>query len=411
MKIAVIDQNGIIGGIARYTRSLLIAMKRLRPELEIIFFVHIHHPAQKEMIAEFLSHGIKTKKLKAGFLRRVKRGQRLIRSFQNQFTSHLKYLPIALSGASDREVEKISKGFDLVFFNYWHHMRCPKLSCPMIAIFHDFNFRYNFSGHPIFSHQEIKSLFKETPVWLERCSAAIVSTNFMFNELKKFYPESAPKAKVVHIGPFSSLTDLSFEKAREIVDRFGIAENYILYPANCNSHKNLSSLLHAVALIKKRHPDIALVLTGVGTSFFNGHLCELGIEIYQYPQDVFGLDYVSNLQMDALVICAKLVISTSLYEAGNGPGLDAWEKGVPVAMSNIPPFLEHMDVQGVKAEVFDPRSPRDIADKIETILTNPLKAKADALHSQKMLKKFDWTAAAQKYLEIFDATIKNAGMV
>lgn len=403
MRVAVIDQNGCLGGMARYLRALLIHIKNLRPTLEITLFVHVHDKAQNELIDDFSSHGIHVKKLNFGLLHRI----RGVRGIQRRLENFLQHFPPFLSGASHKEIEAAVQNYDLAFFNLWYNMRCPNLKCPMLGIFHDFNFRYYFSGHPIFSPRDTQLLFEETPKWLERCVFPIVSTHFMMDELKKFYPAYASKARVIHIAPMNSLSCPTLDEAQTIVRQLGIPANYILYPTNYNPHKNLGSLLGAVARLKKQYRDISLVVTGVGTSFFNGRLCETGIEIQEEPQDVFGLGYVSNQQMDALILCAKVVVSTSLYEAGNGPGLDAWAKGVPVAMSNIPAFQEHVDILGVRAEVFDPRSAEDIAGKIGKILASPEKARQDALHSQEMLQKLDWASVAKKYLEVFDAAVRN----
>ena len=87
--------------------------------------------------------------------------------------------------------------------------------------------------------------------------------------------------------------------------------------------------------------------------------------------------------MNALIMCASAVVNTSLYEAGNGPGIDAWALGVPVAMSDIPCFTEHIKYQNIRAELFDPRDPRDIAAKILTILNNRKESDEIAKHSQR----------------------------
>ena len=103
-----------------------------------------------------------------------------------------------------------------------------------------------------------------------------------------------------------------------------------------------------------------------------------------------------------MIQCAAVVVNPSFYEGGNVPGFDAWKQGVPVAMSNIPTFLEHIAVHNVRAEIFNPRSPEDIAAKLDLILSNPENAKRDALHSQEAIKLFTWERTALGYLNIFD---------
>jgi hypothetical protein len=46
--------------------------------------------------------------------------------------------------------------------------------------------------------------------------------------------------------------------------------------------------------------NILIVLTGPGTEIINGHACEFGIELEE-SNKIFGLGYVSNVQMDSLI--------------------------------------------------------------------------------------------------------------
>jgi glycosyltransferase involved in cell wall biosynthesis len=198
------------------------------------------------------------------------------------------------------------------------------------------------------------------------------------------------------------ISNIGKEEAQEIVLSLGVGSPYILYPTNLCVHKNVGPLFSALSLLRKQGYDLRVILTGPGTERVRGHASDIGVELGHVDQDVLGLGYVSNLEMDSLIQCASVVVSLSLYEAGNGPGIDAWMRGVPVAMSNIPAFLEHLEVQGVRAEVFDPHSPMDIALKINAILSDPEKATMDARYSREALQKITWEQTAKKYLEIFD---------
>jgi glycosyltransferase involved in cell wall biosynthesis len=96
-----------------------------------------------------------------------------------------------------------------------------------------------------------------------------------------------------------------------------------------------------------------------------------------------------------------------LYEAGNGPGMDAWEMGVPVAMSKIASFIEHLQIQGLHAETFDPRNPSEIAEKIDRIISNPEYTENNVKKSLEAIKKITWEDTAKKYIKIFEDSIKN----
>lgn len=412
MKLAVIDHIGNPGGGSRVVRALLPAFKTLRPDMEITYFGNPVSIKRENIEDEFSSVGIRVIKLKSVRLANegilgIKKSAPLIRLVQSKYGKYISFLPSYFTGAVHEEMQRVAKGFDLAFFPWPYLAKCPSLDCPMVGIFHDFNFKYYFAGVHVLPPWQLRIFNREMQAWLSACKP-VVSTRFMANELKKFYPEYAEKAEIVHLASMSTVTKISHGEAKNIVKELGIKDCYMVYPTNMCSHKNIGPLLAAVPLLKKMGHDITLVVTGPGTEILNGHACEIGLELNFGEQNVVGLGYVTNQQMDALIQCASVVVSTSLYEAGNGPGLDAWARGVPVAMSNIPAFKEHMDVQDVRAEVFDPRDPKDIAEKIHYILANPEKAEADARYSQDALGKITWTQTAEKYLNVFDKAMKGA---
>lgn len=408
MKIAVVDHILNPGGGVRVARSLLPAMKKVRPDIELTFFAN-EHGMKRDNLHEVLNdHDIKV-----SYLRSVKlsgkdlfgiRGSRHVLSLlQRKLGNFNALLPLSISGDLKRELESVLQGFDFVFFTWPFHLKCPNLSCPMAGIFHDYNYKYYFSGNTMHGSLE-KFLNDHMPEWLESATP-IVSTEFMKSEVKKFYPDYGDKVRVVPIAPMSEIGDIDVERSLEIVEKLGIPKNYILCPTQTTGHKNAGPLISAQALLREKGYQTALVFTGSGTEGVNGKSCEIGVERNQTPQDVFGLGYVSNEQIDALIQCAAVVVNPSLYEGGNGPGFDAWARGVPVAMSHIPPFLEHLQTHDVRAEIFDPRSPQDIAEKLERILLDPKKAAEDTEHSKTAISRFTWESSAEGYLAVFDEVL------
>lgn len=409
MKLAVIDHILNPGGGVRVARSLLPAMRKLRPDLHITFFAN-EHGIKRDQLREVLrEHSIETVplssvKFSGRDLFGLRGSRHVVSMVQRKLGKLESLLPLSLSGSLQKELEKTVRGYDFAFFTWPFHLKCPKLSCPMAGIFHDFNYKYYFSASTMHSALE-KYLNDHMPDWLER-STPIVSTDFMKSEVQKFYPQFGHKVKVVPIAPMSALSSIDKDQAHEIVKNMGIPSPYILCPTQTTGHKNAGPLLAALALLRKKGYKVSLVFTGLGTEGINGKACEIGIERDQRPQDTFGLGYVTNDQVDALIQCAAVVVNPSLYEGGNGPGFDAWGRGVPVAMSNIPTFLEHIAVHDVRAEIFDPRSPQDIADKLERILANPDKAAQDVAHSKAAISHFTWERTAEEYLKVFEEVLQ-----
>jgi len=410
MKIAVIDHFGNPGGGSRVVRALLPAIKTVRPDIDITFFGNKNNIIRENFSEEFGNFNIKIRcltsvNLKNNGILGVKWSDFVIRVIQERYNKALSILPPYLSGETDKEIERLVTSYDLAFFTWPYFLSCPKLNCPIVGIFHDFNYKYYFSGSHVFNRNQINMLDRDMPIWLSR-SIPVVSTYFMASEIKKFYPEWSDKVRIVHLAPFTRGIKINTEEAINNIQRLGIKKKYVLCPTNTCSHKNIGPLLSSIFILNNRMgQDLNLVLTGPGTEIINGHATVIGIEMGGKPSDVIGLGYVTNTQIDSLIQRASVVVNTSLYEAGNGSGLDAWEMGTPVAMSNIPSFIEHLKVQGLLAEVFDPRSPLDIAEKIYSIINNKEKSEYNSKKSIESIHDITWKNTALKYINIFEEAI------
>ena len=113
------------------------------------------------------------------------------------------------------------------------------------------------------------------------------------------------------------------------------------------------------------------------------------------------MGYVNNSTIDSLIKNASLNLSASVYEAGSGPAIDAWINKVPFIMSDIAPHRDQLKNFDLPCILFDPYSAADIADKIEYALEHLEELKAMSLKGHEALKKNNWQAAAQKYLDVF----------
>src|SRR5579871_2748591 len=204
MKIAVIDHIGNPGGGSRVVRALLPAMKRARPHLQITFFGNPHSIKREQLDLLEKSCGIQVQGLSSAELAgrdilNIRGSRHVVSLLQRKLAAPLSSISYYLSGAVHKELERVVRGFDIAFFTWPFHLKCPELKCPMAGIFHDFNFKYFFSGQ-MMAPWVLELLNREMPVWLSRATP-IVSTDFMRGELEKFYPEFAEKTKVVPVAP------------------------------------------------------------------------------------------------------------------------------------------------------------------------------------------------------------------
>ena len=130
----------------------------------------------------------------------------------------------------------------------------------------------------------------------------------------------------------------------------------MLYPARGWKHKNHARLIDAMRLVRSRHPEMRLVLTG-------GGLDALG----ELPDWVDRRGLVSDEELRDLYRRAGVLAFPSLYEGFGLPPLEAMASGCPVAASDAGSLPE---VVGRYAVLFDPLSPESIAGGIEEAMAD-----------------------------------------
>jgi len=110
---------------------------------------------------------------------------------------------------------------------------------------------------------------------------------------------------------------------------------------------------------------------------------------------------VNHNDMDRLVENAFLNISTSLYEAGSGPALDAWNQQSPVIISDIPSHRDQLNFWKINCLLFDPLNAVDIAEKISYAFFHQDELREMSVKASELLNASNWDETAAQYLTIF----------
>lgn len=130
-------------------------------------------------------------------------------------------------------------------------------------------------------------------------------------------------------------------------------EPFLVYPARAWPHKNHGRLFTAFSELRRRHPELTLVLTA-----YEGPT----------PPGVTSVGHVSRAELVRLYRTAAGLVFPSLYEGFGQPPLEAMACGCPVASSNAASLPE---VCGDAARLFDPTSVDEMIVAMEEILGAP----------------------------------------
>jgi glycosyltransferase involved in cell wall biosynthesis len=153
-------------------------------------------------------------------------------------------------------------------------------------------------------------------------------------------------------------------------------EDFLLYPARAWLHKNHARLFEAMKLL----PGVRLVLTG-----YEGAV----------PHGVDSLGRVSPDELASLYRRAAALVFPSLYEGFGQPPLEAMASGCPVACSNRASLPE---VVGTAARLFDPESPKAIAEAVRDVLAAPREWREKGLARA---AAFTWETCARSHEDVY----------
>ena len=405
MKLAYIDSLPVGGGLSRYSLGLCKNLLRYDEAIQIDYYIHFGNVSKMKELFDL-------KGLNVFILKSTLPENKYFVIFKKVL---LKVFKWKLENSVDKEIAKrIDERYDIVYFPSAHMMPFPNISIPMVSTMHDFNWKY-FFGSKIFSDTFCTTMEIEIPKWLSK-SNVITLSQATSDECNKLFPNLASYPEVIPIGALTVYSDMTRERSSQILVKESIKFPYILYPANLFPHKNHLNLYTAFSILKRNpiYKEYKLLLTGAepdkigfGMAEYRGLLNVSSPADDHSNYDVIGLGYTTNEFMDALIIGAELLISSSIYEEMCQPAMDAWMFGTPTVLSDIPPFREHEKNIGVKSAYFDPMNPSDIANTLHYCLSNTDEMYQNAIVSREKMKKYTWENVCTSYLNVFRKAIEN----
>lgn len=170
---------------------------------------------------------------------------------------------------------------------------------------------------------------------------------------------------------------------------------YLLYVGVAYPHKNLEGMIKAFQIFCDQYSqDYHLILVGQENYFYR-RLKKI-ISNIQYPISYLG--FIPDSQLPDLYQNASLYLFPSFYEGFGLPGLEAMSCGLPVLASNSSCLPE---IYGQAALYFNPRDPAEMADLINTALSNKNLQEGLRQKGFEQVKKYSWERMARETLEVY----------
>ena len=185
---------------------------------------------------------------------------------------------------------------------------------------------------------------------LRRQPLAIAISQTTADDLQRMWGVSGTRIRVVHLGIDPLVPALPDGQTSARTEG-----EYILSPYNLEPRKNLRTLLMAMAIVRKAHPNLRLALYGRAAVTPDRET--------QFRRDVHAANldeaivlsgFVSQAELASLFANALLFVFPSSYEGFGLPVLEAMTAGVCTVARNRSAMAEVLGDSGVLIETKDP---------------------------------------------------------
>jgi glycosyltransferase involved in cell wall biosynthesis len=222
------------------------------------------------------------------------------------------------------------------------------------------------------------------------------------NDIMKFYQKKSDDVVVTHLGIKDIDADKRTKSMEEIHKKYNLSKNYFLFVGTLQPRKNITRLIEAFSLLKKKNPEIELVIVGRKGWKYDDILA--APEKYEVKESVLFLDFVPDEDLPSLYGNALAYILPSLYEGFGLPVLEAMKYDCPVITSDCSSLPE---AGGDAALYVNPEDVKDIAEKMETIANNNDLRQELIKKGHEQVKKFSWEKTAQETLAVLETVAQN----
>ena len=220
-------------------------------------------------------------------------------------------------------------------------------------------------------------------------------------EISRYYNLREESTSLIYHGNSMMFKpDLDYDNLQKIKQKYNLDE-FILYVSNIYRYKNFLELILAFSLIKdKTNSNLKLVL--VGKSFDNQYTESLKtLVINEGMEDrVIFYGYIPYEELPYFYAMCRLFLYPSTCENCPNILIEAMACGSPILASNVEPMPEICQNAAV---YFNPFSPQDIAEKIQTVLLNNNLLQKLKLLSLKRAGCFSWEETAKETLRVFES--------
>ena len=232
------------------------------------------------------------------------------------------------------------------------------------------------------------------PQIIRNADLIITNSEYTKTDIVKHIGKEASRIVPVHLG-ISELFKPTIDK--EVLAKYGIVKEYILYQGTLEPRKNLINLISAYELYRDRFPNSSeqLILSGKK----GWKIKEVISKKYssRYRDDIILLGYIDRNDMPIIYSSATVFAYPSYYEGFGLPVLEAMACGTPIVTSNSSSLPE---VAQEHAIYFNPEDILALSNALnEAKFVTPEKREKQIAHAN----SFSWGTTATNIINAINS--------
>jgi glycosyltransferase involved in cell wall biosynthesis len=258
---------------------------------------------------------------------------------------------------------------------------------PSLAIFHDLNFEHHPLDYPYLERKYYQYFF---PEFAKKADRIATVSEYSKNDIIEKYHIKKEKIDVVYCAArpvFKSIRPDEKEKVKQI---FSEGNDFFIYVGSIQPRKNLSVLIKAFDLYKKKTSSKDKLLLA-GALKWNSSELRDAYKSSAFKQDILFTGRLKSEDLAKVTASAKALMLISKLEGFGIPILEAYFCDVPVITSNVTSMPE---IAGDGALLVNPVSIESVAKAMIEIDKDKLLRDKLIMNAQIQRQKFSWQKTA-----------------
>lgn len=277
------------------------------------------------------------------------------------------------------------------------------LGCPYVVTIHDLTTLVLANQHhPL----DVLYWLSVEPLTLRGAARIVAVSQDCAHDVQRFYGIPADQVTVVYWAAHPRFTPtVSPALQQSLRERYHLPEQYILFIGILAKKKNLVTLLHSIAELRRRGVQTPpLVVVGRQYPQSNDTTSALLARELALEGQVHFVGCVPDEDLPAFYAGAAVYVLPSLHEGFGIPCLEAMACGTPVVATHGGALPEIIGPAGVVVE--NPCDVQGLATAIERVLfDSTLRAQLIQSGFQRAAE-FSWVRSARKMLEIYQEVLR-----